>query len=133
MATIITVECNERSTGARRCGKGEDPGRPGSSPGRGSRCPYCVGNQPSPEGVQGCVGDWPGVSGIAGAFFGALFRAVVRLRATGFFLAGLARVAFRRVAFFLAGALRFFAAFLATLSPPLIEWMTPPLRPHFQG
>lgn len=92
-----------------------------------------MGNQPSPEGVQGCVGDWPGVSGIAGAFFGALFRAVVRLRATGFFRAVLARVAFRRVAFFLAGALRFFAAFLATLSPPLIEWMTPPLRPHFQG
>ena len=80
-----------------------------------------MGNQPSPEGVQGCHGDWPGISGIAGAFFGALFCAVVRLRAAGFFRTVLARVVFRRVAFFLAGALRFFAAFLATLSPPLIE------------
>ncbi|HXF83239.1 MAG TPA: hypothetical protein VNN19_10860 [bacterium] len=79
-----------------------------------------MGNQPSPEGVQGCVGACPGISGVAaGTFLGARFAAL--LRAAGFFRALLLRVAFARVAFFRAGALRFFAAFLATLSPPLIE------------
>lgn len=63
---------------------------------------------------------------MAGAFFlGALLFlgfAAVRLRAAGFFRALFPRVAFARVAFFLlAGAFRFLAAFLATLSPPLIE------------
>lgn len=79
-----------------------------------------MGNQPSPDGVQGWVEDWPGIS-VAGAFRGARF-VVVRLRAAGFRRALLRRVTFPRVPFFRAGALRFFlAAFLATLSPPLIE------------
>jgi len=94
-------------------------------------CSYCVGNQLSPLGVQG----WGEDAGISSPFgFGlraAGFRAA-GFRAAGFFRATFARpprVAFRvalraaglrRVAFFLAGrALRFFATFLATLSPPL--------------
>jgi len=89
---------------------------------------YWVGNQPSPEGVQGWAGACAGISGVIGAFFGAFFRATVCLRAAGFFRAAFLWEALPRVAFFLAGALRF-RAFLATLCPPLIECMTPPLSP----
>lgn len=85
-----------------------------------------MGNQLSPVGVQGW-GEGAGISSPFGFGFGA-----ARFRAAGFFFAAFARpprVAFRvalraaglrRAAFLLAGrALRFFAAFLATLSPPL--------------
>lgn len=82
-----------------------------------------MGNQLSPDGVHGCVGDWPGISGFVGCFFGA-FRAVVRFLAAGLFRAVLPRepgVALRPAVFLFVGlALRFFAAFRATLSPPLI-------------
>jgi len=92
---------------------------------------YWVGNQLSPAGVQGW-GEGAGISSPIGfGFRAAGFRAVVFFRAAGFFRAAFARpprvafrvalraAGFRRAAFFLAGALRFFAAFRATLSPPL--------------
>jgi len=91
---------------------------------------YCVGNQPSPDGVQDCAG-CDGVWGVIGSFPAAGFRAVVRLRAAGFFGAAFLREALPRAAFFLAGALRF-RAFLATLCPPLVESMAPPLSPIFK-
>jgi hypothetical protein len=96
-----------------------------------------VGNQLSPAGVQGW-GEDAGISSpigfgarVAGLRAVAFFRAVVFFRAAGFFRAAFARpprvafrvalraAGFRRAAFLLAGAFRFFAAFRATLSPPL--------------
>ena len=103
--------------------------RPRTVPGSSQRAlcaAYWVGNQLSPLGVQGW-GEGAGVSSPIG--FGLR---TARFRATGFFRAAFARppcvvfrvalraAGLRRVAFFLAGrALRFFATFLATLSPPL--------------
>jgi hypothetical protein len=119
---IIISDCNEPVR--RGAENAKTPARPRSSQ-RAFFATYCVGNQLSPLGVHGW-GEGAGISSPIGFGLGA-----ARFLAAGFFRAAFARpprVAFRvalraaglrRVAFFLAGALRFFAAFLATLSPPL--------------